>query len=114
MVCQGYNLRNISTENFTMTMNTINLNKRQINFLAAFEAVNGQPDTVTRQELLNFKNSLAPNQTGPLGYVIRWPAWLTNSGTFTTSRAVYTLPWGKYNEWKAANAASITPAAAVA
>ncbi len=94
-----------------MTMNSINLNKRQINFLAAFEAVNGQPATVTRQELLNFKNSLSPNQTGPLGYVLRWPAWLTNSGTFTLSRAVYTLPWGKYNEWKAVNATSNTPAA---
>lgn len=94
-----------------MSINDINLNKRQINFLAAFEAVNGQPDTVTRTDLLNFKNSLQPNQTGPLGFVIRWPAWLTNSGTFTVSRAVYTLPWAKYNEWKAANAPATEPTA---
>lgn len=97
-----------------MTINDINLNKRQINFLAAYEAAHGQPDTVTRQELLNFKNSLSPNQTGPLGFVIRWPAWLTNSGTFTVSRAVYTLPWAKFNEWKAANPNAVSPATAVA
>jgi hypothetical protein len=95
-----------------MTINDINLNKRQINFLAAFEAKYGQPATVTRTDLLDFKNSLTPNQTGPLGFVLRWPAWLTNSGTFTVSRAVYSLPWGKYNAWKAANPAAIVPAAA--
>jgi len=95
-----------------MTMNTINLNKRQINFLAAYEAKHGQPATVTRVELLAFKDSLQPNETGPLGFVIRWPAWLTNSGTFTVARAVYSLPWAKYNAWKAANAVSTTPAAA--
>ena len=95
-----------------MSINDINLNKRQINFLAAYEAVHGQPATVTRTDLLNFKNSLQPNQTGPLGYVIRWPAWLTNSGTFTVSRAVYSLPWAKYNEWKVAHAPATEPAAA--
>jgi hypothetical protein len=95
-----------------MTMNTINLNKRQINFLAAFESKHGQPATVSRVDLLNFKNSLQPNETGPLGYVLRWPAWLTNSGTFTVSRAVYSLPWAKYNEWKVANAPATEPAAA--
>ena len=95
-----------------MTINDINLNKRQINFLAAFEAKHGQPATVTRTDLLDFKASLQPNETGPLGYVLRWPAWLTNSGTFTVSRAVYSLPWGKYNAWKAANAPANIPAAA--
>jgi hypothetical protein len=96
-----------------MSINDINLNKRQINFLAAYEAKHGQPATVTRKDLLAFKDSLQPNETGPLGFVIRWPAWLTNSGTFTTSRAVYSLPWAKYNEWKTANPSAIpTPAAA--
>lgn len=95
-----------------MSINDINLNKRQINFLAAFESKHGQPATVTRVELLNFKNSLSANEVGPLGYVIRWPAWLTNSGTFTVSRAVYSLPWAKYNEWKEANAPATEPAAA--
>lgn len=95
-----------------MTINSINLNKRQINFLAAFEAKHGQPATVSRTDLLDFKNSLTPNETGPLGYVLRWPAWLTNSGTFTLSRAVYSLPWAKYNEWKAANAPATEHAAA--
>ena len=95
-----------------MSTNNINLNKRQINFLAAYEAKHGQPDTVTRVELLAFKDSLQPNETGPLGFVLRWPAWLTNIGTFTTSRAVYSLPWAKYNEWKEANPSATVPAAA--
>ena len=95
-----------------MSINDINLNKRQINFLAAYEAKHGQPATVTRVELLAFKDSLQPNETGPLGFVIRWPAWLTNSGTFTVARAVYSLPWAKYNEWKKANASATEPATA--
>lgn len=93
-------------------MNNINLNKRQINFLATFEQKNGQPATVTRIELLDFKNSLQHNEVGPLGFVVRWPAWLTNSGTFTTARATYSLPWAKYNEWKEANPSTLVPAAA--
>ena len=47
-----------------MSINDINLNKRQINFLAAYEAKHGQPATVTRKDLLAFKDSIQPNEKG--------------------------------------------------
>ena len=83
----------------------INLTKRQINFLGPFEATYGRPATVDRKTLVNFKDSWSVNQTGSLGFVLRWPAWLTNSGTFTTTRGVYNLPWEAYDEWLANNGA---------
>jgi hypothetical protein len=77
----------------------INLTGRQANFLAAFEKSFGRQKTVSRVDLINFKNTWTPGQVGPYGYTLRWPAWLTNSGTFTQGRAVYALPWEVYDSW---------------
>jgi hypothetical protein len=92
----------------------INLTARQVNFLAAFEAAHGRPAAVNRKTLVAFKESWTPSQVGPLGFNLRWPAWLTNSGTFTEVRGNYTLPWEAYDEWNAnkgnaakANAATV-------
>ncbi len=74
----------------------IRLNARQANYIAAFEAAYGRPATVTRTALLNIQ-TLWTGKTGPFGFTLRWPAWLTNSPTFTTERAVYALPWTEYD-----------------
>jgi hypothetical protein len=90
----------------------INLTKRQINFLASFEATYGRPATVDRKTLVAFKETWTNGQTGSLGYPLRWPAWLTNSGTFTATRGNYNLPWEAYDQWWAtANANAAAPAA---
>jgi len=81
----------------------INLTSRQVNFISAFEAVYGRPTSVTRATLLAFKASWTRNQVGPFGHTLRWPAWLTNSGTFTETRAVYNIPWDAYDQYLATN-----------
>ena len=96
---------------------TIRLNKRQCNWLAAFEADFGRPATVTRKALLDLQTKWQ-GKTGPLGYTLRWPAWLTNSANFTVQRAVYSLPWSEFDAFVAANgtpsSATTTEAAATA
>jgi len=84
----------------------INLTARQANFLGAFEASYGRPSTVDRATLLVFKTSWSLGQQGPLGFTLRYPAWLTNSGTFTSKRANYTLPWDAYDEWLSSKGAA--------
>ena len=79
---------------------------RQFNFLAAFEAVHGQPDYVSRQTLLEFCEKHT-GTSGPLGHQIRWPAWLTYNQTSgspykTLRRGVFRLPWAEYNSWREA------------
>jgi hypothetical protein len=87
---------------------TIRLNKRQCNWLAAFEQEFGRTATVTRKALLDIQTKWQ-GKTGPYGHSLRWPAWLTNSGTFTVQRAVYSLPWVEFDAFVAANGAQ-TPA----
>jgi hypothetical protein len=82
------------------------LKPRHINFLAALEAVHGQPDYASRPTLLNFVAS-HKGAKGPLGYPIRWPAWLTYNqdpakpykslrrGHFRLTEA-----WAEYNSLK--------------
>lgn len=82
------------------------LKPRHTNFLAAFEAVHGQPDYVSRPMLLKFVESHT-GAKGPLGYTIRWPAWLTYNqdpakpykslrrGHFRLTEA-----WAEYNSLK--------------
>lgn len=94
---------------------TIRLNKRQCNWLAAFEQEFGRPATVTRKALLDLQTKWA-GKTGPFGYTLRWPAWLTNSANFTVQRAVYSLPWAEFDAFVAANGtpSSVTPTEAPA
>lgn len=94
---------------------TIRLNKRQCNWLAAFEAEFGRPATVTRKALLDIQTKWQ-GKTGPFGYGLRWPAWLTNSANFTVQRAVYSLPWVEFDAFVAANGtpSSVTPTEAPA
>jgi len=95
----------------------IRLNKRQANWLAAFETEFGRPATVTRKALLDLQIKWQ-SKTGPFGYTLRWPAWLTNSANFTVQRAVYSLPWSEFDAFVAANgtpsSATTTEAAATA
>lgn len=81
----------------------ININKRQANFLRAFERAHGRPETVTRINLLTFMSACGKEKMGPYGHVLRFPAWLTNSGTFSHQRGVYILPWEAYDRWVKAN-----------
>ena len=94
---------------------TIRLNKRQCNWLAAFESEFGRPATVTRKALLDLQTKWQ-SKTGPFGYTLRWPAWLTNSANFTVQRAVYSLPWAEFDAFVAANGtpSSVTPTEAPA
>jgi hypothetical protein len=94
---------------------TIRLNKRQCNWLAAFEQDFGRPATVTRKALLDLQIKWT-GKTGPFGYTLRWPAWLTNSANFTVQRAVYSLPWAEFDAFVAANGtpSSVTPTEAPA
>lgn len=94
---------------------TIRLNKRQCNWLAAFESEFGRPATVTRKALLDLQTKWQ-SKSGPFGYTLRWPAWLTNSANFTVQRAVYSLPWAEFDAFVAANGtpSSATPAEAPA
>ena len=94
---------------------TIRLNKRQCNWLAAFETEFGRPATVTRKALLDIQTKWT-GKTGPFGYALRHPAWLTNSANFTVQRAVYSLPWAEFDAFVAANGAQspVTPAEAPA
>ncbi len=73
------------------------LNTRQINFLQSLETAVGRPETITRKELLVVVSqwSATPNLKGGQGLRLRWPAWLTNSGCFTTERGAYRLPWSE-------------------
>lgn len=80
---------------------TITLKPRQANFLAAFETKFGRPATVTRKALLSFRSTWASGEKGPFGFTLRWPAWLTNSSTFTVQRAVYALPWSEFDAFLA-------------
>lgn len=89
------------------TTTRIRLNARQANYIAAFEAAYGRPATVTRTALLDIQTAWS-GKTGPLGFTLRWPAWLTNSPTFTVERAVYALPWGEYDAFTASIAAATT------
>jgi hypothetical protein len=79
---------------------------RQFNFLAAFEAVHGQPDYVSRQTLLEFCEK-HKGTSGPLGHQIRWPAWLTyNQSTDRPYKSLrrgqfrMTAAWEEFNAWK--------------
>lgn len=94
---------------------TIRLNKRQCNWLAAFESEFGRPATITRKALLDLQTKWQ-GKTGPFGYTLRWPAWLTNSANFTVQRAVYSLPWAEFDAFVAANGtpSSVTPTEAPA
>ena len=94
---------------------TIRLTKRQANWLAQFEAEFGRPATVTRKALLDINTKWA-GKSGPYGYALRHPAWLTNSANFTVQRAVYSLPWVEFDAFVAANGAQspATPAEAPA
>jgi len=82
------------------------LRPRQFNFLAAFEAVHGQPDYVSRQTLLEFCEKHG-GTSGPFGHTIRWPAWLTyNQGTDRPYKSLrrgqfrMTAAWEEYNAWR--------------
>lgn len=94
---------------------TIRLNKRQANFMAQFEQEFGRTTTVTRKALLDIQTKWQ-GKTGPFGYTLRWPAWLTNSANFTVQRAVYSLPWVEFDAFVAANGTQtpVTPAEAPA
>lgn len=90
------------------------LRPRQFNFLAAFEAEHGQPDYVARQTLLEFveKHKAAK---GPLGFTLRWPAWLTYNQSaarpyksLRRGQFLMTAAWTEYNSWKGQNM-SATP-----
>jgi hypothetical protein len=80
---------------------TITIKPRQANFLAAFETKYGRPATVTRKALLSFRSTWTNGEHGPLGFPLRWPAWLTNSSAFTVQRAIYALPWNEYDAFLA-------------
>ncbi len=69
------------------TVTRIRLNARQANYIAAFETAYGRPATVTRRPLLDIQTQWT-GKTGPVGFILRWPAWLTNSPTVTVERAV--------------------------
>jgi len=94
---------------------TIRLTKRQANWLAQFEAEFGRTATVPRKALLDINTKWA-GKSGPYGYALRHPAWLTNSANFTVQRAVYSLPWAEFDAFVAANGAQspATPAEAPA
>jgi hypothetical protein len=77
----------------------ISINPRQANFLRAFERAHGRPETVTRANLLAFMAGCGKDKKGPFGFVLRLPAWMTNSGTFSAGRGVYLLPWEAYDQW---------------
>ena len=92
----------------TPTTTRIRLNARQANYIAAFETAYGRPATVTRRALLDIQTKWV-GKTGPFGFTLRWPAWLTNSPTFTVERAVYALPWSEFDQFQA----TLGPAATV-
>ena len=82
------------------------LRLRQFNFLAAFEAVHGQPDYVSRQTLLEFCEKHKGTK-GPLGYSLRWPAWLTYNQrsdrpykSLRRGQFRMTAAWEEFNAWK--------------
>ena len=89
------------------------LQPSHINFLALFESVHGQPDYVSRSLLVQFVEK-HKGAKGPLGYTIRWPAWMTYNqdparpykslrrGNFRVTEA-----WAEYNKWKSQNSASL-------
>ncbi|MCG3769756.1 MAG: hypothetical protein JW384_00887 [Nitrosomonadaceae bacterium] len=87
------------------------LRPRQYNFLAALEYhFKGQPAYLDRKTLLGFCDKYK-GQQGPLGYTIRWCAWLTynqsaGSPYKTLRRGVFRLPWEEYNNWKATKIAA--------
>jgi hypothetical protein len=90
------------------------LRPRQFNFLAAFEAVHGQPDYVARQTLLEFVAN-HKDQKGPYGFVLRWPAWLTYNQpadrpfkSLRRGQFLMTEAWKEYNAWKASQSNSAT------
>ena len=92
------------------------LRPRQFNFLAAFEAEHGQPAYVSRPTLLEFVEK-HKGAKGPLGYTIRWPAWLTyNQSTdrpyksLRRGQFLMTEAWKEYNAWKS-QSNSATPSA---
>ena len=92
----------------TTTVTRIRLNARQANYIAAFEAAYGRPATVTRTALLDIQTKWV-GKTGPLGFPLRWPAWLTNSPTFTVERAVYALPWSEFDQFQTTLAPMVAP-----
>jgi len=82
------------------------LRPRQFNFLAAFEAEDGQPDYVSRPTLLEFVGK-HEGVKGPFGYTIRWPAWLTYNQSsnrpyksLRRGQFLMTEAWKEYNAWK--------------
>lgn len=97
------------------------LRPRQFNFLAAFEAVHGQPDYVARQTLVEFCEQ-HEGKRGPFGYVLRWPAWLTyNQSSDRPYKSLLrghfrmTAAWEEYNAWASQrNAATRTAASSSA
>lgn len=92
------------------------LRLRQFNFLAAFEAEHGQPDYASRQTLVEFVEK-RKGEKGPLGYVIRWPAWLTYNQTtdrpyksLRRGQFRMTAAWDEYNAWKSQSQSATPPA----
>ena len=98
----------MDTSPTTPIVTRIRLNARQANFIAAFEAAYGRPATVTRRALLDIQTQWV-GKTGPLGFTLRWPAWLTNSPTFTVERAVYALPWSEFDQFQGTLAPMVAP-----